>query len=43
MPVSTIRPAPTRTRLCVDGKAILYEFYLDFSLPHKQCEKVLAA
>ena len=32
-----------KTRLCVDGKAMLYEFCRDFSVPHKRCGKLLVA
>jgi L-2-hydroxyglutarate oxidase LhgO len=32
-----------KTRLCVDGKAMLYEFCRDFGVPHKRCGKLLVA
>src|SRR5271165_3328894 len=32
-----------KTRLCVDGKAMLYDFCRDFGVPHKRCGKLLVA
>jgi len=32
-----------KTRLCVDGKAMLYNFCRDYSVPHKRCGKVVVA
>jgi L-2-hydroxyglutarate oxidase LhgO len=32
-----------KTRLCVDGKAMLYAFCREFGVPHKRCGKLLAA
>ena len=32
-----------KTRLCVDGKAMLYDFCRDYSVPHKRCGKLLVA
>ena len=32
-----------KTRLCVDGKAMLYAFCQDFGVPHKRCGKLLVA
>jgi L-2-hydroxyglutarate oxidase LhgO len=32
-----------KTRLCVDGKAMLYAFCQEFGVPHKRCGKLLAA
>jgi L-2-hydroxyglutarate oxidase LhgO len=32
-----------KTRLCVDGKAMLYAFCQEFSVPHKRCGKLLVA
>jgi L-2-hydroxyglutarate oxidase LhgO len=32
-----------KTRLCVDGKAMLYAFCTEFSVPHKRCGKLLVA
>jgi L-2-hydroxyglutarate oxidase LhgO len=32
-----------KTRLCVDGKAMLYAFCQEFGVPHKQCGKLLVA
>jgi L-2-hydroxyglutarate oxidase LhgO len=33
----------SKTRLCVDGKAMLYDFCRDFGVPHKRCGKLLVA
>jgi L-2-hydroxyglutarate oxidase LhgO len=32
-----------KTRLCVEGKAMLYAFADDFGVPHKRCGKLLVA
>ena len=32
-----------KTRLCVDGKALLYAFCQEFGVPHKRCGKLLVA
>jgi L-2-hydroxyglutarate oxidase LhgO len=32
-----------KTRLCVGGKAMLYEFCQEFGVPHKRCGKLLVA
>src|SRR5271165_4870044 len=32
-----------KTRLCVDGKAMLYEFCQGYSVPHKRCGKLIVA
>ena len=32
-----------KTRLCVDGKAMLYAFCQQFGVPHKRCGKLLVA
>jgi L-2-hydroxyglutarate oxidase LhgO len=32
-----------KTRLCVDGKAMLYAFCREFGVPHKRCGKLLVA
>jgi L-2-hydroxyglutarate oxidase LhgO len=32
-----------KTRLCVDGKAMLYAFCEEFGVPHKRCGKLLVA
>ncbi len=32
-----------KTRLCVDGKAMLYNFCRDYSVPHKGCGKIVVA
>jgi L-2-hydroxyglutarate oxidase LhgO len=32
-----------KTRLCVDGKAMLYAFAHEFGVPHKRCGKLLVA
>jgi L-2-hydroxyglutarate oxidase LhgO len=32
-----------KTRLCVDGKAMLYAFCQEFGVPHKRCGKLLVA
>jgi glycine/D-amino acid oxidase-like deaminating enzyme len=32
-----------KTRLCIDGKAMLYDFCRDYSVPHKRCGKLLVA
>ena len=32
-----------KTRLCVDGKAMLYTFCREFSVPHQRCGKLLVA
>src|SRR5580704_9948597 len=32
-----------KTRLCVDGKAMLHGFCRDYSVPHKRCGKLLVA
>jgi L-2-hydroxyglutarate oxidase LhgO len=36
-------PGLLKTRLCVDGKAMLYEFCRNFGVPHKRCGKLLVA
>jgi L-2-hydroxyglutarate oxidase LhgO len=36
-------PGLVKTRLCVDGKAMLYAFCQEFGVPHKRCGKLLAA
>lgn len=36
-------PGLDKTRLCVDGKAMLYAFCREFGVPHKQCGKLLVA
>jgi L-2-hydroxyglutarate oxidase LhgO len=36
-------PGLDKTRLCVDGKAMLYDFCRDFGVPHKRCGKLLVA
>jgi FAD dependent oxidoreductase len=33
----------TKTRLCVEGKAMLYAFAREFGVPHKRCGKLLVA
>jgi L-2-hydroxyglutarate oxidase LhgO len=33
----------TKTRLCVEGKAMLYEFCLEYGVPHKRCGKLIVA
>ena len=37
------RPGLDKTRLCVDGKAMLYAFCQEFGVPHKRCGKLLVA
>ena len=32
-----------KTRLCVDGKAMLYDFCQEFNVPHQRCGKLLVA
>src|SRR5271165_2508969 len=32
-----------KTRLCVDGKAVLYDFCRDYAVPHKRCGKLVVA
>jgi L-2-hydroxyglutarate oxidase LhgO len=32
-----------KTRLCVDGKAMLYEFCREFNVPHRRCGKLLVS
>src|SRR5579871_3513759 len=32
-----------KTRLCVEGKAMLYAFCRDYGVPHRRCGKILAA
>jgi L-2-hydroxyglutarate oxidase LhgO len=32
-----------KTRLCVDGKAMLYAFCREFGVPHQRCGKLLVA
>ena len=32
-----------KTRLCVEGKAMLYDFCRDYGVPHKRCGKLLVA
>ena len=32
-----------KTRLCVEGKAMLYAFCQEFGVPHKRCGKLLVA
>jgi L-2-hydroxyglutarate oxidase LhgO len=36
-------PGLDKTRLCVDGKAMLYTFCEKFGVPHKRCGKLLVA
>jgi L-2-hydroxyglutarate oxidase LhgO len=36
-------PGLVKTRLCVDGKAMLYAFCQEFGVPHKRCGKLLVA
>jgi L-2-hydroxyglutarate oxidase LhgO len=36
-------PGLVKTRLCVDGNAMLYAFCQDFGVPHKRCGKLLVA
>jgi L-2-hydroxyglutarate oxidase LhgO len=31
----------TKTRLCVEGKAMLYEFCREYGVPHKRCGKLI--
>ena len=33
----------SKTRLCVDGKAMLYAFCQEFGVPHKRCGKLVVA
>jgi len=37
------RPGLDKTRLCVDGKAMLYAFCQEFGVPHKRCGKLVVA
>ena len=37
------RPGLDKTRLCIDGKAMLYDFCRDYGIPHKRCGKLLVA
>src|SRR6185437_15943190 len=32
-----------KTRLCVEGRAMLYAFAREFGVPHKRCGKLLVA
>ena len=32
-----------KTRLCVEGKAMLYAFCRDYSVPHRRCGKLIVA
>jgi hypothetical protein len=32
-----------KTRLCVDGKGMLYAFCQEFGVPHRRCGKLLVA
>ena len=32
-----------KTRLCVEGKAMLYAFCQEFGVPHQRCGKLLVA
>ena len=43
MPAFIIRTGLDKTRLCVDGKAMLYAFCREFGVPHKRCGKLLVA
>jgi L-2-hydroxyglutarate oxidase LhgO len=36
-------PGLDKTRLCVDGKAMLYAFCREFGVPHQRCGKLLVA
>src|ERR1700733_7590967 len=36
-------PGLAKTRLCVDGKAMLYAFCREFGVPHKRSGKLLVA
>jgi L-2-hydroxyglutarate oxidase LhgO len=36
-------PRLDKTRLCVDGKAMLYAFCQEFGVPHERCGKLLVA
>jgi L-2-hydroxyglutarate oxidase LhgO len=36
-------PRLVKTRVCVDGKAMLYAFCQEFGVPHKRCGKLLVA
>ncbi|MGO9420552.1 NAD(P)/FAD-dependent oxidoreductase, partial [Roseiarcus sp.] len=33
----------TKTRLCVEGKAMLYRFCRDYGVPHRRCGKLIVA
>jgi L-2-hydroxyglutarate oxidase LhgO len=33
----------TKTRLCVEGKAMLYRFCCDYGVPHRRCGKLIVA
>jgi L-2-hydroxyglutarate oxidase LhgO len=37
------RPGLDKTRLCIDGKAMLYDFCREYGVPHKRCGKLLVA
>ena len=32
-----------KTRLCVEGKAMLYRFCRDYGVPHRRCGKLIVA
>ena len=40
---STTRQVLTKTRLCVEGKAMLYAFCREYGVPHRRCGKILVA